>query len=376
LEHDHDLDLSVAVGIVPTITEIGMAALMPGAESGARVVSVSEGKLGLEVGGTVLRNRKDRVKHVKEWASRVSKTVYETKLEDLYSPTKATKTNVKGADLVFATSQEIDEQGELGNAATARRFMDDVLFMLPRAIKVLADLGCEKIVLAADHGYVFADELGPDTKIDPPGGKTKDLHRRVWVGIGGSEETSFVRFPLSRLGLSDELEIAVPRGLGGFKAPGGAVAYFHGGMSPQEISLPVISLSPSRVATETSASADVEWEIRLGSTKIATRIISVRVDGRSASLLDPALPRVRVEVRAGGAVVSESLMAAYGYSEASRDFGMNLGEDGELEENTVTMQIEPEKSPQAGGVASVHLLDAATGVELARLDGVEMDISV
>jgi hypothetical protein len=376
LEHDHDLDLSVAVGTVPTITEIGMAALMPGAESGARVVPVSEGRLGLEVDGNVLRDRKDRVKYLKEWASRASKTVHETKLEDLYAPTRATKTSVKGADLVFATSQEIDEQGELGNVATARRFMDDVLFMLPRAIKVLADLGCQKVVLAADHGYVFADELDTDTKIDPPGGQTNDLHRRVWIGIGGSDEASFVRFPLSRLDLSDELHVAVPRGLGGFKAPGGAVAYFHGGMSPQEISLPVISLSPARTAGEAAATADVEWEIKLGSAKIATRIISVRVGGRSTSLLDPALPRVRVEVRSGGAVVSEPLMAAYDYSEASRDFGMNLGEGGALEENTVTMQIEPGESQQAGGVASVHLLDAATGVELARLDGVEMDISV
>ena len=376
LEQDNDLELSVAVGTVPTITEIGMAALMPGAESGAQVVPVSEGKLGLEVDGTVLRDRKDRVKHLKEWAEQASKTVYETKLEDLYAPTRATKTNVKGADLVFATSQEIDEQGELGNAATARRFMDDVLFMLPRAIKALADLGCEKIVLAADHGYVFAEELGPDTKIEPPGGKTKDLHRRVWVGIGGSEEASFVRFPLSRLGLSEELEVAVPRGLGGFKAPGGSVAYFHGGMSPQEISIPVISLSPARAAVESTAPTDVEWEIKLGSAKIATRIISVRVGGRSVSLLDPALPRVRVEVRSGGAVISEPLMAAYDYSEASRDFGMNPREGGELEENTLTMQIEPEKSPQAGGMASVHLLDATTGMELARLDDVEMDISV
>ncbi len=376
LEHDHDLDLSVAVGVVPSITEIGMAALMPGAESGAQVVPVSEGKLGLEVGGTVLRNRKDRVKHLKEWAERASKAVYETKLEDLHSPNKNTKASVKGADLVFATSQEIDEQGELGNAVTARRFMDEVLFMLPRAIKVLAGLGCEKIVLAADHGYVFADELGSDTKIEAPGGKTKDLHRRVWVGVGGSEDASFVRFPLSRLGLSDELHVAVPRGLGGFKAPGGASAYFHGGMSPQEISLPVISLTPTRKAEEASAPADVEWEIKLGSAKIATRIISVRVGGRSTSLLDPALPRGRVEVRSGGAVISEPLMAAYDYSEASRDFGINLGEGGELEENTLTMQIEPEKSPQAGGEASVHLLDATTGVELARLDDVEIDISV
>lgn len=47
---DYEVDLSPALGTVPTITEIGMAALMPGAESGAKVVEVSEGKLGLEVG--------------------------------------------------------------------------------------------------------------------------------------------------------------------------------------------------------------------------------------------------------------------------------------------------------------------------------------
>ena len=133
MEGDYQVEMSAAVGTMPTITEIGMAALMPGAESEAKVVPVSEGKLGLEVEGTVLRERKDRVKKVEEWAKKSSKVSFETKLEHLYSPTKATKTKVKNAGLVFVTSQEIDEQGESGNIVTARRFMDEVPSMLQRA---------------------------------------------------------------------------------------------------------------------------------------------------------------------------------------------------------------------------------------------------
>jgi hypothetical protein len=247
--------------------------------------------------------------------------------------------------------------------------------MLQRTVRVLADLGCERIVLAADHGYVFADELDTDTKIDPPGGQTKDLHRRVWVGIGGSDEPYFLRMPLSRMGLSEDFDVAVPWGFGAFKA-GGASAYFHGGMSPQEIAIPVMSLVPTKAAVAATPSADVEWEIKLGSKKISTRVISVRVGGRSTSLLEPSLPRVRVEVRIAGNVVSEPMVAAYDYSEAARDFGLRLEENGEIEENSVTLIIEPDDSQARGGTASVHLLDAVMNIELTRVEDVEMDISV
>lgn len=169
----------------------------------------------------MLRERKERVTGLRKWGEWASKTVHEAKLEDLFSPTKKLRTAIKESDLIFVTSQEIDEQGELGNMPTARQFMDQVLSMLPRAIKLLAELGCETVVLASDHGYVFGEELDTDMKIDPPGGQTKDLHRRVWVGIGGSREDSFLRVPLSRLGLSENLEVAVPWGFGAFKAPGG-----------------------------------------------------------------------------------------------------------------------------------------------------------
>ncbi len=376
LEEEYEVDLSVVLGTVPTITEIGMAALMPGAESGARVVPVSEGRLGLEVGGNVLTGRQDRVKHLQEYAERTAKTVYETKLEDLLHLPKKTKPKVGGADLVFVTSQEIDEQGELGNTATARRFMDDVLSMLPRVVKVLFDLGCGTIVLAADHGYLFADELGTDTKVDPPGGQEADLHRRVWVGVGGSDEPTFLRAPLWRMGLGEGLDVAVPWGFAAFKSPGGAAAYFHGGMSLQEMAIPVLSLKPKGTVGG-ATSSEIDWELGLNSKKISTRFVTVLVGGRPASLLEPSLPRVRVEVRGGGSVVSEPVAATYDFSDTALDVGLRLADDGEIKTNTVTLMIDPDVNPQArSGTASIHLLDATTGVELARKDGVEMDISV
>ncbi len=379
LEGDHGAELSVVVGTVPTITEIGMAALMPGAESGAKVVPVSQGRLGLEVAGSVLRDRKSRVDHLKKWTDQESLKMHETKLENLFASTKKSKVGaaVKDADLVLVTSQEIDEQGESGDGPTARLFMDEVLRRIPRAITALAEMGCERIVVASDHGYIFADELDSDTRIDPPGGKTRDLHRRVWIGLGGSEDPSFCRMPLSRMGLSDDLEVAVPWGLAAFRVPGGASAYFHGGMSPQELAIPVLALTPKQTAASPTPSTDIDWDIKLGSKRISTRVISVRVGGRSASLLDPTLPRCRLEVRVGSKVVSETMVAAYDYSETAQDFGLTLQENGGIEENAVTLVIDPETYPEAReGTASVHLLDSTTGLELARVESVEMSISV
>jgi hypothetical protein len=228
----------------------------------------------------VLRERKDRVACLQHWGELASKTVYEIKLGDLllFSPTKKLKIAVNEADLVSVTSQEIDEQGEIGNIPTARQCMDQVLSMLPRAIKLLADLGCETIIMASDHGYVFGEELDTDMKIDPPGVQTSDLHRRVWVGVGGSREDTFLRVPLSRMGLAEDLEVAVPWGYGAFKAPGGANAYFHGGMSPQEMVIPIVSLHPKHSA-EAAPSADLSWELVLNSRKISTRFLTLQVGG-------------------------------------------------------------------------------------------------
>ena len=66
LKDDFKLEIQPAIGTIPTITEIGMAALLPKANESAKVVGVGGGKLALEIGGKVIKDRKDRVAFLKE----------------------------------------------------------------------------------------------------------------------------------------------------------------------------------------------------------------------------------------------------------------------------------------------------------------------
>ncbi len=82
-------------GTLPTITEIGMAALLPKADESAKVVAVGGGKLGLEIDGTVIKDRKDRVAFLKAHAG---VPVFDAKLDDLLpKPSKKVRDGIQNA---------------------------------------------------------------------------------------------------------------------------------------------------------------------------------------------------------------------------------------------------------------------------------------
>jgi len=377
--------LLAGLGTVPSITEIGMAALMPGAEGDAQVVPIGLGKVGLKVGETVLKDRKSRLEWLKQHAPQANAgkqaRVFVTRLEDFPFSTKGIKAGIETADLVVMTSQELDELGETDNLMLIRTMMDGILVNLRRAIRRLAELGCKTMIVTADHGFLLGDELGEDMKLDAPGGETLDLHRRVWVGRGGAAgRASFLRAPLSAFGLSHDpsLEIAVPYGFAGFKAAGGSVAYFHGGLAPQEIIVPIMEIVPTADASPL-ASGDITWTLTPGSKKISTRFCTVQINGHSNGLFAAVstLPRVRVEIKAGKDVLSTPIAASCGYSEATGDVQLEFAGEGsrDVVSDTVTLMITQEPS-QPAILVSIHLLDAVTGRELARLDKVEMAITI
>jgi len=370
---------------VPSITEIGMAALMPGAEGETQVVPTGQGKVGLKVGETVLKDRKSRLEWLKQCAPQAytgkPARVFVTRLEDFPFSKKDIKAGIETADLVVMTSQELDELGETDNLMLVRTMMDGILVNLRRAIRRLAELGCKTMIVTADHGFLLGDELGEDMKLDAPGGETLDLHRRVWVGKGGAAGgASFLRAPLSAFGLSHDsmLEIAVPWGFACFKVSGGSLVYFHGGLAPQEIVVPIVEIMPTASARP-MASGDIAWMLTPGSKKISTRYYTVQISGQSNGLFDAGstLPRVRVEIKAGKVVLSTPIAASYGFSEATYDVQLEFAGQAsrDLVSNTVTLMITQEPS-QPTILVSIHLLDAVTGRELARLDRVEMAITI
>jgi hypothetical protein len=127
-----------------------MASLLPKANQSTKVVSVGNGKLALEIAGTVVKDRKDRINFIKAHAG---VPVFDMKLDDLYpKPTKKVRDGILNAQLVLVTSQEVDEFGEK-DTKLARLLMDTMLDQLRRCARILRDAGIKTIIIAADHGH-------------------------------------------------------------------------------------------------------------------------------------------------------------------------------------------------------------------------------
>lgn len=373
LQDDFKLEIRPAIATIPTITEIGMAALLPEAHESAKVVGVGGGKLALEVGGTIIKDRKDRVAFLKEHSG---VSVFDAKLEDLLpKPTRKVKEGIQNSELILITSQEIDELCEADNVAQARLQIDGVLSHLRRGVRVLADHGIKNIVLVADHGHLFADEIGKDMKIEAPGGKVEDLHRRVWVGLGGNSEPAYLRSPLAALGMESEFDIATPWTFAVFKSKGGGRAYFHGGLSPEELIVPVVVMHSA--VKSLVPRTGIQWTLTPGTSKLTTRFFSVQIAGsQSESSLFPfEPPKVRIEVRANKKCVSHPVSASYGFEDATGEVKLKIAENENkrIEPNTVTVMLTEDISQKTVGV---YLLDATTGAELAVPLTIDVAISM
>lgn len=233
-----------AVGVLPSITPIGMAALQPGA-SGSFSVVEQGGTLGARIEESFLPDLAARKKLA---AARVPKLV-DLSLDELLSlaPSKLAK-KVDGAQVVVVRSQEIDHAGETGFTFQARQVMDTVIGNLARAMRKLAAAGVEHAVVSADHGHLFfATDRDESMRTEAPGGKTIELHRRCWIGRGGATPPGTLRVAAAALGYDSDLELVFPSGSGVLKA-GGDLAYHHGGPSLQELIIPVVTVRTKRAA--------------------------------------------------------------------------------------------------------------------------------
>ena len=242
-----EIRIQPAIAALPSITPMGMAALQPGASASFDVVDEG-GKLGAKIEGTFLPDLAARRKFA---AARIPHLVDLT-VGDVLSWSKVKlAAHVASAQVIIVRSQEIDLVGEAGLGHQARQVMDSVIDDIARAVRRLAEAGVEHAVISADHGHLFVhDDLDESMRVEAPGGATLEIHRRCWIGRGGATPAGCVRLSAADLGYASDLEFVFPRGAGVFKA-GGDLGYHHGGLSLQELVIPVVTVystpSPARI---------------------------------------------------------------------------------------------------------------------------------
>jgi hypothetical protein len=347
LETHGEVSIEPAVGVLPSITPTGMAALMPAASSSYSVIESGAG-LSATVEGSVLKDRSARTSHIK---ARVPATVDYELGKLLALPTRRLKKEIGGKNLVVVRSVDIDAIGE-GGSHLARGVMDTVIDNIAQAVRKLAHVGIPRTVIASDHGHLFAAEERDDSmKIEAPGGDRVELHRRCWAGRGGATPPSCVRVSARDLGNDADFDFVFPSGTGVFKA-GGDLAFHHGGPTLQELVIPVIRFQA--LAAPQSDAGSAELAVTEEPSTITNRIFSVKLS--YVSLLGagkPVRPILSSEGRQVGRV------------------GMVLGAE-EQDDESVVLQQGQEASIgfmlDDDSVESLRIvvLDPATDAELYR----------
>ena len=342
-----------AIGALPSITPIGMAALQPGASASFSVVEQG-GKLGARIEDTFLPDLAARKKFA---AARVPKLV-DIALDELLSlqPSRLAK-RIEGAQVVVVRSQEIDHAGEAGFTFQARQVMDNVIDNLARGIRKLAAAGVEHSVVSADHGHLFfPSDRDESMRIGAPGGDEVDLHRRCWIGRGGTTPSGCIRVAASALGYESDLDFVFPSGCGVFKA-GGDLAFHHGGPSLQELIVPVLTV---RMKVRDSArTTDAAMTATGLPDAVTNRIFSVtlQLGGQNLSLFSSAT------------VVRPLLM-----SSGKQVGAVGMAIDAELDRATGCVKIQPGKpitvafllSDESAASMRVVVQDPTTDAELYR----------
>lgn len=318
-----------ALAVAPTITDLGMAALMPGAERSFSMAASPKGVTG-SIGGKALLGSAARMEHAKGRVPGLMEMTLDRLVQEL-SP-KRCEEELKGAKVVVIRSQEIDGAGENLAAGIAQKVMGTILEELRSGVQRLADAGIRRFVIVADHGHLFGERRGEDMRIDPPeGGKTVDLHRRCWVGKGGSTPSACVRLSAGDLGYEGtNLDLVVPKGTGIFRAAGGGLAFHHGGLSLQELIVPVLTFelerkkaAKKRVPSELLALEGVDKQI-------TNRIFSLRLKPVQLDLLEPLKLRVIAQSTADKSTAAQAAWASEGWDPEGRVITLVSGEPVEV----------------------------------------------
>lgn len=269
LEDYGEVKIDYAGGVVPTVTDVGMASLLPGADGLLRLIN-DEGELMPALGTRLLKNSTDRMKLLSDT---YGDRFMDVTLDSLLDTFSRQKERLADVDLLVIRTQDPDLIAESMGGWRARKYLSDVVGDIASVIKLLASIGFTYIVAAADHGHMLFPEISPGDIVQVPMGEWLKIKRRCLLGSSLAAGPGTVTLKAERVGIKGDVEdICFPTG---FKVFSDGIGYFHGGLSLPEAVVPVVVL---RATAEDEVGLGIpEIEIRYRSDRFTGHVIGLKV---------------------------------------------------------------------------------------------------
>lgn len=233
-ETKSQVDLSSMQSIFPTITKFGMAALLP------------HEKLSVKFQGNIVDVFADGKSTESHDRDRILKSDREDSVALKYTDLVTAKRQersawVKSKNVVYIYHDTIDEASHTSDTLVFPA-CDDAMEELKNIVRIItSDFGGTNIMITADHGFLYTySPLTEDDKADNAGFKNRIIEygRRYAIMMKDSkpEYLQYVKF----LDGNTDYEAYAPKENVRIKMNGGGLNYVHGGISLQELCVPLI----------------------------------------------------------------------------------------------------------------------------------------
>lgn len=233
-ENQSQVKLDNVQSIFPSITKFGMAALLPHTKLSVEVKSDVLTVLADEQ-STASTNR-DKVLKIANPASVASQ------YKNIIGMKRAERSAlVKGMDVVYIYHDTIDEASHTSDTAVFTA-CEKAISELKNMVRIIVnEFGGTNILITADHGFLYTySPLNEDNKADKTSFNGMDVEygRRYAIMQKGASPDYLM--PVKFLDGETEFEGFAPRENIRIKMNGGGLNFVHGGISLQEMVVPVI----------------------------------------------------------------------------------------------------------------------------------------
>ena len=252
----HDVDLSAARAELPTITPVGMTALMP-LESAEIKLEVKGNALHPVVAGADCAQRSKRIAFMSEFGADCRG------FDEIESESNAP--NDLGDLIVVVGHDEVDHIGH-GSGDNLARHVDLETQRVARLVRKLHRWGFEEVHVVTDHGFVLLEE----SKLPELVPCEKDwchVRKERYALVPASADIPLATFPFA---WDPGVRVAVPPGLAFFHAE---KSFSHGGAALQELVIPHL-VSRSHAHKEKRVGVEVvlpAYELMQTAVKVTVR---------------------------------------------------------------------------------------------------------
>lgn len=233
-------------GIFPTVTKFGMAALLPHKELNV-TVKPNGGVSVLADGLSTEMPNRDKVLKAANAAS------VALQYKNIIKMKRAERQElVKGMDIVYIYHDKVDEASHTADNLVFPA-CDDAIAEIKNIVRIICnEFGGTRILITADHGFLYTySPLTEDDKVDKTSFNQQDVEygRRYAIMQKGAKPDYLL--PIKFIDEKSELDAFAPRENVRIKMSGGGLNFVHGGISLQEMVVPVIDYQFLRNASKT-----------------------------------------------------------------------------------------------------------------------------